>query len=61
MGFWWGKLRGRGHLESLGVDGRTVFERTFRNSVGVLYSIDLAQKRDRRQALVNAVNKLRVP
>ena len=51
----------RGHLEVLGVDGWTVLERTFRNSVGVLDLIDLAQDRDRRQALVNAVKKLRVP
>jgi len=60
-GFGGGNLQERGHLEGQGVDGRKVLERTFRNTVGVLDSIDLAQDRDRQHVLVNADKKLRVP
>jgi len=30
-GFWWGNLRGRDHLEDLGLDGKIILEWIFRN------------------------------
>jgi hypothetical protein len=29
-GFWWGNLRGRGHLEDPGIDGRIILRWIFR-------------------------------
>jgi hypothetical protein len=30
IGFWWGNLRERGHLENLGIDGRIILKWIFR-------------------------------
>jgi len=30
-GFWWGNLRGRGHLGDPGIDGRIILRWIFRN------------------------------
>jgi len=36
-GFWWGKLREKGHLENPGVDGRMILRCIFRKwDVGLL-------------------------
>jgi hypothetical protein len=43
------------------VDGRIILRWIFRKCDGSTYWIDLAQDRDRWQALVNAVMNLRVP
>ena len=32
-GFWWGNLRERDHLGDLGIDGRIILRRIFRNRV----------------------------
>ena len=62
-GFWWGNLRERDHLEDPGIDGRIILRWIFRKleGGGSMDWTDLAQDRDRRRALVNAVMNLRVP
>ena len=61
-GFWWENLRERDRLGDPGVDGRIILRWIFRKwDVGVIDWIELAQDRDRWQALVNAVMNLRVP
>jgi len=60
-GFWWRNLRERDHLEDPGVDGRIILRWIFRKWYGGMDWIDLAQDRDRLQALVSAVMNLRVP
>ena len=59
-GFWWGNLREREHLEDPGVDGRIILRRIFRKGWVGMDWIDVAQDRERRWALVNAVMNLRV-
>jgi hypothetical protein len=54
-GFWWGNLRERDHLKDLGVDGRIILKWILEKW------IDLAEDRDRWQALVNALMSLQVP
>jgi hypothetical protein len=56
-----GNLRGRDHLEDLGVDGRILFKWVVKNWDGGMDWIYLAQDRDGWRALVNAVMNLRVP
>ena len=58
-GFWWGNLRERDHLGDPGVGGRIIL-RWIVGCVGVDW-INLAQDRDRWQALVSAVMNLRIP
>jgi len=61
-GFWWGNLREGDHLGDPGIDGRKILRWIFRKwDVGGMNWIELAQERDRWQALVNAVMNLRVP
>ena len=56
--FWWGSLREGDHLDNLVIGGRIILRWIFRKwDVGMDWS-DLAQDRDRWQALVNAVNEL---
>ena len=59
---WWRNLRERDHLEDPGVDGRIIFKMDLQE-VGCegMDWIELAQDRDRGQALVNVVMNLRVP
>jgi hypothetical protein len=45
----------RGHLEDPGADGRMLLKRLLRVWMGAMDWIDIAQNRDRWQALVNAV------
>jgi len=62
VGFRWGNLRERDHLEDTCIDGRIILRWIFRKwDLGVLDWIKLAQDRDRWRALVNAVMNLRVP
>jgi len=59
IGFWWGNVRERDHLEDLGVDGRIILSWIFRKwNVGGMDWIDLAQDGDRWWMLVNAVINL---
>jgi hypothetical protein len=44
-GFKWGDLRGRDHIEELGVDGRRILKWIFRKWDGSMYYIYLAQDR----------------
>ena len=60
-GLWCGNLRERDNLEGLGVDGRVMLKWISKKWDGSMDWIDLAEDRDRWQALVNAVMNLRVP
>jgi len=62
-GFWWWNLRERHHLEDLGTDGGIILKCIFNkwNGGGGMVWTDLAQDRDRWQALVNMVMSLWVP
>jgi hypothetical protein len=60
-GFWWGKLRERGHSENPGVDGRVILRWVFKKWDGDMDWILLAQDRDRWRALVKAAMNLQVP
>ena len=61
-GIWWGALRGRYHLEDLGIGGRILLNVSSRSGMGGgMDWIYLAQDRDRRRALVNAAMNIQVP
>ena len=55
-----GKPEEREHVEDPGLDGRITLRWIFRKRVGGMDLFDLAQDRDRLQALVNVVMNLRV-
>ena len=57
-GFWWGDLTEGDYLEYLGSDGKMILKWVLRSGMDW---IDLAQKRDRWRAVVNAIMNLRVP
>jgi len=46
-GFWWGNLKGRGHLVDTGVDGRIILKWILRKWNGGMEWIDLALDRDK--------------
>ena len=57
-----GNLKERDHWGDPGVDGRIILRWIFRKwDWGGMDWIELAQDRDRRRALLNAVMNLRVP
>ena len=56
-----GDLRERDHLQDLGIDERIILKFISRKLAGGMDWSDLAQDRDRWQALVNAVMNLWVP
>jgi len=61
-GFCWGNLRERDHMVDTGVDGKVISKWIlwkWNGEGGFMDCIDLAQKRDSWQALVNAVVNLR--
>jgi len=58
-GLWWGNLRERDHLGDPGVDGRIKLRWIFRK--WDVDWIELAQDRDRWQALVTAVMNCQFP
>jgi hypothetical protein len=57
--FWWESPKERGHLEDQGVNGRMRSEWLLGRLAGGVDWIRLAQDRDRRRAVVNAVMGLR--
>ena len=61
VGFFWGNLRERDHLEHPGLGGRIILKWIFKQWDGGMDWIDLTQDTDRWWALVNAVMNLRVP
>jgi hypothetical protein len=56
--FWWGNLREKNHLEYLSVDWRIILKQIFKKWDGDMDWIDLAQDRNRWQAVVNTVMNL---
>ena len=56
-GFWWGNLRERDHMEDPGTVGRIILNWFFRKWDGG-HGPDLAQKRDKWRAVVNAMMNL---
>jgi hypothetical protein len=54
-------MRERDHLEDPAIDGRIILRWIFEVGCGGKDRIDVAQDRDRLQALVNAVMNLQVP
>jgi hypothetical protein len=63
MGLWWGNLMERVHLEDPGVDGRIILSWIFKkwNGGAGMNLNDVAQDRDRWQALLNTVMNLHLP
>jgi len=59
--FWRGNLREIDNVEDLGVNGRIILRWILRKWDGGMDWIDLAQDRDRWQALVNMIMNLWVP
>jgi hypothetical protein len=57
----WGNLREGDHLEDPGIEWRTILKWSFEGLDGGMDWINLAQDRDRWQALVNEVINLQVP
>ena len=57
IGFWWGKLRERNYLGDPGVDGDNIKMDQQEVECGGIDWIELAEDRNRWQALVNAVMK----
>jgi hypothetical protein len=55
------KPEGKDHLVHPGVDWRIILRWIFGIGIGGMDWIDLAEERDRRQVLVNAVINLAVP
>jgi len=47
IGYWWGNLRERDHLEYSGVDGRIILRHIFKKWDWGMDWSDLAQNRDR--------------
>jgi hypothetical protein len=60
IGFWWGDMMEKDHLEDLGVNGRKILKRVFNKWDGNMDWIDMAQDKDSWRAAVNAVMNLRV-
>ena len=60
IGFWWGNLRERDHLEDLGVDAIVILTMSLQKVGWGMDWIDMAQNRIRWRAVVNAVTNLRV-
>ena len=58
IGFCWGNQRERNDLEDLGMDGRIILNLNSRKLVWDKHCIDLAQDRDRWNALVKVAMDL---
>jgi len=56
VGFWWGDLRERNHLEVLGIDWRMILKWIFMKWDRGMEWTDLAQKKERWLVLVNVVS-----
>ena len=60
IGFWWGSLRERDHLEGVGIDGRIILKWIFKQWGCGMDWINVARDKDTWRILVNAVTNLRV-
>jgi hypothetical protein len=56
--FWWRNLTTRDYLEDLGIDSRIILNWIFKNRMGGMGWIDLAQDTDKWPAVLNAVTNL---
>jgi hypothetical protein len=56
-GLWWRDLRKRDNFEDTDVDGRIMLKSLLKAGLDGVDRIDLAQDRNRWEALVNAVKK----
>jgi hypothetical protein len=57
--FWWGNMRERDHLKDPNLDGRVILRGYSRRGIEGKELIDMAQDRNRRRAIVNAVMNFR--
>ena len=61
VGFWWGNLRERDHLEDPDLEGRIILKWIFKKWDGGMDWVDLGQDTDRWRTLVDTVMNLRDP
>jgi len=61
IGFCWGNPRERNSLEDLGMDGRIILNSNSRKLVWDMDCVDLAQDRDRQNAVVKVAMDLPFP
>jgi len=59
-GFWWGKLRERGHLDVLGIDGRLILKWSLKPRMGSGYGL-IWFRIGKSGSLLCTVMKLQVP
>jgi hypothetical protein len=51
-GLWWGELKGKCHLEDLGVDGRIILKRVLNRWDGAVDWVDLVEISDKYRTVL---------